>query len=90
MRNYDKFELMAQYCLDYLISDPAQLAEFMKYSGLDAQGIRENFTKPDFKSGLLDYFASNEPALLAMCAMANCDVKEFMQFWHQYQNMDRR
>ena len=72
---------VANLCLQHLAENPEQLAEFMNTSGLTPGGLRAAIGSADFNRGLLDYFASNEPLLLAFCAATGLTPDSVMQVW---------
>ena len=74
---------LADLCLGQLAEDPAQLAEFMNATGYDPAALRQSIGSPQLASGLIDYFASNEPLLLALCANNNLKPEEFMRVWQR-------
>lgn len=73
--------LLGEYCLDYLISDTEELARFMNLSGYNPQTLRDSIDTAELQTALLNYFASNEAALLAMCANAGIKTSRFMTCW---------
>ena len=74
---------LADLCLGQLAEDPAQLAEFMSISGYDPQGLRAALASGELGGGLIDYVASNEPLLLALCANNGLRPVDFMAVWHK-------
>ncbi len=68
--------------IDYLASDPEELGRFLGITGFDVQGFRDALGSREMASAILDYFASNEPSLLAMCANRGISVERFMRCWH--------
>ncbi len=86
MNNLNQIENISQACLNYLTSDPQELNNFMQHAGYDSQTLRNSIGKTELNAGLMDYFASNEQALLAMCAMSDFDAKYFMRVWQVSQN----
>ncbi|MCF6302750.1 MAG: DUF3572 domain-containing protein [Devosiaceae bacterium] len=74
-------ELLGSYCLDYLISDPEELARFMGLSGYTPQTLRDSVDTTELQTALLNYFVSNEAALLAMCANAGIPTARLMRCW---------
>ena len=78
-----EIEGFAEACLSYLISAPEELARFMDYAGIDGDGLRQSVGSPGLAAGLLDYFAQNEAALLAMCANSGLDASRFMHIWQK-------
>lgn len=81
--NTDEINALAEIALNYLISAPEELARFLGYTGLDGDSLRQGIGSPSLSLGLFDYFAQNEPALLAMCANGNLPPERFMRGWHQ-------
>ena len=76
-------ESLADMCLGLLAEDPQQLAEFMTLTGYSPQGLRSSVGGEQLGRGLIDYFASNEPLLLSLCANNNLRPDDFMRVWAQ-------
>lgn len=74
---------LADACLGYLAENPEELLAFMQYAGLDPAALRGSVGTPALQHGLIDYFASNEPILLALCANAGFLPEQFMRVWHR-------
>ena len=74
---------LADACLGYLAENPDELLAFMQYAGLDPDALRRAVGSPDLQRGLIDYFASNEPILLALCANSGLSPEQFMRVWHR-------
>jgi hypothetical protein len=74
-------QALGEMCLGYLAENPPQLAEFMGLTGYSPNGLRKVAGTPELDSGLIDYFASNEPLLLALCANNNLKPDDFMRVW---------
>jgi hypothetical protein len=74
---------LADLCLGQLAEDPAQLAEFMGFAGYDPTALRRAVGTRQLASGLIDYFAANEPLLLTLCANHGLRPEEFMRVWHR-------
>lgn len=74
---------VADACLGYLAENPDELLAFMQYAGLDPQSLRQAVGTKRLQTGLIDYFASNEPILLALCANAGITPETFMRLWHK-------
>ena len=72
---------LAQTCLGQLAEDPAQLAEFMTMTGYSPDTLRAAVGSAQLGRGLIDYFAANEPLLLALCANNNIRPEDFMRVW---------
>lgn len=73
----------ADICLGYLAENPEELLAFMQHAGLDPDALRSAVGTPALQRGLVDYFASNEPILLALCANAAISPEDFMRVFHQ-------
>lgn len=76
-------ETLAELCLGQLAEDPQQLAEFMTMTGYSPAALRAAVGSDQLGRGLIDYFASNEPLLLALCANNSLKPEEFMRVWAQ-------
>lgn len=76
-------ESLAELCLGQLAEDPAQLAEFMSLTGYSPAGLRQALGSDQLGSGLIDYFAQNEPLMLALCANSGLRPEDFMRVWSQ-------
>jgi hypothetical protein len=74
---------LADACLSFLAEHPEELMAFMQFAGLDPEALRRSVGTPDLQHGLIDYFAANEPILLALCANAGITPEQFMQVWHR-------
>jgi len=74
---------LADACLTFLAEHPEELMAFMQVAGLDPDALRDAVGTPDLQHGLIDYFAANEPILLALCANAGITPEQFMQVWHR-------
>ncbi|WP_052726580.1 DUF3572 family protein [Devosia epidermidihirudinis] len=74
---------LADSCLGYLAENPDELLAFMQFAGLDPDALRRSVGAPAFQRGLIDYFASNEPILLALCANTGTSPEEFMRVWYR-------
>jgi len=74
-------QTLGEMCLGYLAENPTQLAEFMGLTGYSPNGLRKVAGTPELDSGLIDYFAQNEPLLLALCANNNFRPDDFMRVW---------
>jgi len=79
----DEMEMIANACLAYLVSDTEELSRFMLHAGLDNDSLRISVGSEHLTLGMLDYFAQNEPALLAMCANAGLSAQRFMRTWQK-------
>lgn len=74
---------LADTCLGYLAEHPEELLAFMQFAGMDPDALRRSVGSPALKRGLVDYFASNEPILLALCANSGLSPEQFMRVWHR-------
>jgi hypothetical protein len=72
---------LADLCLGQLAEDPEQLAQFMGMTGYSPAGLRAAVGTGQLGRGLIDYFAQNEPLLLALCANNGLKPEEFMRVW---------
>jgi hypothetical protein len=76
-------ETLADLCLGQLAEDPAQLAEFMGFAGYDPTALRRAVGTRQLAGGLIDYFATNEPLMLMLCANNGLKPEDFMRVWHR-------
>jgi len=74
---------LADLCLGYLAENPEELARFMEHAGYDPAALRGAVGSRQLAAGLIDYFASNETILLALCANAAIRPEEFMRVWYR-------
>lgn len=74
---------LADACLGYLAENPDELLAFMQFAGLDPAALRRSVGSSHLQHGLIDYFASNEPILLALCANSGISPEQFMRVWHR-------
>jgi len=72
---------LAQLCLDHLVRNPDQLAEFMVQTGISADNLRRLLGTDGFAHGLVDYVVANEPLLLAIAAEAQLKPESITQTW---------
>ena len=72
---------LGDLCLRHLAENPDQLAEFMGVTGYSPDAIRRGAGGTALARGLVDYFASNEPLLLALCANGGFRPDDFMRVW---------
>lgn len=70
-------------CLGHLAEDPEQLADFMGFAGYDPSRLRAALQSDQLAAGLIDYFATNEPLLLALCANNDLRPEDFMRVWQK-------
>lgn len=74
-------ERLAELCLGYLAENPEQLGEFMVQTGYSPDALRNAVGGDMLARGLIDYFAQNEPMLLALCANNTISPDSFMRVW---------
>jgi len=74
---------LADLCLGQLAEDPGQLAEFMGFAGYDPTSLRRAVGTQQLATGLIDYFAGNEPLMLSVCANNGLRPEDFMRVWHR-------
>ena len=72
---------LGELCLHHLAENPAQLAEFMGATGYSPNALRKAAGTPGLDQGLIDYFASNEALLMALCANGGFKPEDFMRVW---------
>jgi hypothetical protein len=72
---------LAQICLDHLVENPDQLAEFMVQTGLSPDSLRRLVGTDGFAHGLVDYVVSNEGLLVAVAAGAQINPESITQTW---------
>ena len=72
---------LGEFCLHLLAEDPEQLASFMGATGYSPDALRQAVGGPGLDRGLIDYFASNEALLLALCANHKLRPEQFMRVW---------
>ena len=71
-------------CLDHLAQEPEQLARFMSIAGYDPPALRAALGTKALALGLIDYFAGNEPLMLALCAGNSLRPEDFMRIWQRH------
>ena len=74
---------LAELCLGYLAEDPEELLRFLESAGMDPPSFRQALGTTRLQRGLIDYVASNEPVMLAVCAGAGIKPEEFMRVWYK-------
>jgi hypothetical protein len=74
---------LADACLAQLAESPDELLAFMQFAGLDPASFRASVGSTGLQHGLIDYFATNEPILLALCANIGLSPEAFMRVWHR-------
>lgn len=74
---------LSDACFNYLVEDVEELSRFMAFSGHDPQSLRQAAGSQAMTTGMLDYFASNEQSLLALCEKHTIRVERFMWHWQR-------
>lgn len=72
---------LGDLCLHHLAENPAQLAEFMTMTGYSPDALRKAAGGDALDRGMIDYFATNEALLLALCANNSFKPDDFMRVW---------
>lgn len=72
---------LGDLCLHHLAENPSQLAEFMGLTGYSPDALRKAAGTGGLDHGLIDYFATNEALLLALCANNSFKPDDFMRVW---------
>ena len=72
---------LSELCLGYLAENADELLRFMDFAGYDPASLRLSVGSTQLRRGLIDYFASNESILLALCANAGITPEQFMRVW---------
>ncbi|WP_375450860.1 DUF3572 family protein [uncultured Devosia sp.] len=72
---------LAELCLAYLAEHTDELLRFMDVAGYAPASLRTSVGSIQLQRGLIDYFASNESILLALCANAAITPEAFMRVW---------
>ncbi len=74
---------LGEICLHHLAEDLQELARFMGETGYSPDALRRSAGSQALARGLIDYFATNEPLLMALCANRHLRPEEFMRVWHK-------
>ena len=77
-------EELADICLNHLVQDPDQLADFMGIAGFSPDGLRKALGSRSFALGLLDYVVQNEPLLLAVSQASALQPEAIMRVWAKH------
>lgn len=81
--DHAELEKISDACFTYLVNRPDELSRFMVFGGYDGAALRRASGSRELAHGMLDYFAANEEALLAMCAESGLPVERVMRAWHR-------
>ncbi|AVX04444.1 DUF3572 family protein [Maritalea myrionectae] len=84
----EKIQFIADACLNHLIAEPELLGQFMTETGTSPDEMRGGDPE-SLASGLLEFFAQNESALLSMCANARLTPEEVMRAYYTLNGHDR-
>ena len=74
-------EALGELCLGHLAQEPDRLAEFMGVAGYSPQSLTRAVGSEQLGRGLIDYFAQNEPLLIALCQSNSLRPEDFMRVW---------
>ncbi len=58
---------IATEALLHLSRDPEQIGRFLAFSGIGPESIRDASDEPGFLAGVMEFYMSDEPLLLAFC-----------------------
>jgi Protein of unknown function (DUF3572) len=72
----DAAELLAIDALGWLAAEPEALGRFLALAGIGPEMLRTAAADPGFLTGVLDYFVSDEPALVAFARHAGIPPEE--------------
>lgn len=72
-------EAMAIAALTYLAAEPEALGGFLATTGIGPDQIRSAAGDPEFLAGVLDYFLSDEPLLIAFAKSEGLDPAEIQR-----------
>ena len=72
-------ETLAISALAYLAAEPEALGGFLATTGIGPDQIRTAARDPEFLSGVLDYFLSDESLLLAFAKSENINPTEIQR-----------
>ena len=76
--NTDAGEAIAISALQFMAADDDLLMRFCAVTGILRNDIRENAAQPGFLVGVLDFFLSHEPDLIAWTESANINPENVM------------
>jgi len=74
---------LGELCLMHLAESPDLLQRFMEVAGYDPASLRAAVDSDSLAHGLIDYFASNEALMMAVCANSGISPESFMRTWHR-------
>jgi hypothetical protein len=75
---------LGDLCLNHLAQEPERLAQFMEAAGYSPAGLRGAVGSRQLGLGLIDYFAQNEPLLVAFCEGNDLKPETVMRLWAKY------
>lgn len=79
---------LADLCFDFLTANPDELMLFMQASGYAPDRLRQAIGTDALGRGLIEYFASSESLLLALCKAASLKPEAFMRVYHALNRSD--
>ena len=71
--DHNEAEALAIEGLVFLAEEPGRLDRFLALSGLGLVNLRKAASEPGFLAAILDYFATDEPLLLAFATKLKRD-----------------
>jgi hypothetical protein len=74
---------IADSCFAHLVGDPELLNKFMNLAGYTPDSIRKSIGTDSLNRAMMDFFASNESALMSMCETAGLSAERFMHVWNR-------
>jgi len=73
---------IANACLSHLASEPDLLAQFLGETGASPDDLRGELDQ-SLILGMFEFFAHNEPAMLAMSANNSISTEQFMRAYYK-------
>ena len=73
---------IAVACLAHLVNEPELLGQFLGETGTSPDELRAGISD-HVRSGMMEFFAHNEPAMLAVCANAHISPEQFMRAYYK-------
>jgi hypothetical protein len=69
VRDADQASLIALKALAYIAEDEERLSRFLVLTGVEADYVPTAMESPEFQAAVLEYLMTDEPTLLAFCAV---------------------
>lgn len=69
--------------LGHLAGNPEALERFYALTGYDPSNLRADAATPEFMTAILEFYAQDEPLLLAFCAESGTAPETFARIYHQ-------